>query len=160
MKCLEKAPIKRYGSAADVADDLARFLAGKPVSARPVGAMECVCRWCRRNPVVSALIGLVMGLLVAGTVTAWVLAVEADREAEAARNALVERDRAVERQRGVVRAFVVHLAAYHKLSPQSKQEMLDSFFVKHPEYGSEDLNKAFQVGTAGAAAHMPNFLGD
>ncbi len=55
-KCLEKEPSSRYASAAELAADLRRFLAGEPILARRANAWERSVRWCRRNPIGSALI--------------------------------------------------------------------------------------------------------
>jgi tetratricopeptide (TPR) repeat protein len=55
-KCLEKLPGRRYATARAVAADLERFLAHKPIAARPVGRFEHAVRWVRRNPVPAALL--------------------------------------------------------------------------------------------------------
>jgi serine/threonine protein kinase len=44
LRCLEKDAARRYGSAADLADDLTRFLEGKPVAAVPLSATERLAR--------------------------------------------------------------------------------------------------------------------
>jgi WD40 repeat protein len=63
LKCLEKEPARRYASAGDLADDVRRFLDGRPVRARPVGTPERAWKWARRRPALAALL-LVTGLVV------------------------------------------------------------------------------------------------
>jgi serine/threonine protein kinase len=55
LKALARSPARRYGSTAELADDLGRWLAGRPVRARPSGWLERLGRWCWRNPLAAAL---------------------------------------------------------------------------------------------------------
>jgi hypothetical protein len=61
LKCLEKEPRRRYATAAELADDLSRFLRGEPVQARRVRAWERGLKWARRRPALAglAVVGLV-----------------------------------------------------------------------------------------------------
>jgi eukaryotic-like serine/threonine-protein kinase len=100
LKCLQKEPARRYGSAEALRRDLQRFVDGQPIRARPASWVEKSWRWCRRNPVVAGLSALVVVLLLAGMVAGTIALVvinqarqraddNATREAEA--RAMAER---------------------------------------------------------------------
>jgi serine/threonine protein kinase len=48
LTCLARDPARRYQTAWALADDLDRFLGGKPISARPQTWWSRVIRWARR----------------------------------------------------------------------------------------------------------------
>ena len=58
LKCLEKDPARRFVTAADLADDLRRFVDGHPIHSRPVPAWERAWKWAKRRPAIMALIGV------------------------------------------------------------------------------------------------------
>jgi WD40 repeat protein len=64
LKCLEKDPARRYGSAEALADDLERWLHGEPVRARRAPVAQRVWKWCRRNPGWTAFFSVLCGSLV------------------------------------------------------------------------------------------------
>ena len=83
LKCLEKEPHQRYGTTALLADDLARYLAGEPILARPMARTERIIRWCKREPLVASLIAIAAILLVMGSCTSSYFAFEANKRAQA-----------------------------------------------------------------------------
>jgi eukaryotic-like serine/threonine-protein kinase len=65
LRCLHKQPARRYATAAALAEDLGRYLAGEPVQARPVGAGERLLKWVRRRPALAALAATLLLALAA-----------------------------------------------------------------------------------------------
>jgi WD40 repeat protein len=95
LKCLQKEPGRRYASALALAEDLTRFLAGEPVQARPVSAVERAVKWVRRRPAVAALAASLVLMLLAGTaVSTWFAFQAADRADDADRSALDAKSKA------------------------------------------------------------------
>lgn len=68
LKCLQKEPWRRYGSAAELAEDLRRFLRDEPILARPVSALNRLVKWARRKPALALLIAGIIAAVVSGFV--------------------------------------------------------------------------------------------
>jgi hypothetical protein len=80
LKCLRKEPPSRYASAQELAEDLRRYLLGQAIKAKPVGRLERVGKWVRRNPAIASLSAAAVLMLLAGTVVSLLFAFEARRQ--------------------------------------------------------------------------------
>jgi serine/threonine-protein kinase len=173
LKCLEKDAGRRYASAAGLADDLAAFRAGRPVTARPVGRLTQAWRWQRRNRPLAAALAVAAVVLVAGAATSTAFALAAARSARradddaarareaaaAAMAAVAERDAAVRRQQDIVRAFMKAIEGYVKLDDGQKREVVARFLRDYPEFAPREVRAAL-AGTMPAATFNPNMFGD
>ncbi len=71
QKALGREPGQRYRGCAALGADLGRFLDGVPTVARPIGRMERLVRWCRREPMIAGLSAAVfLAVTVGGTAAA------------------------------------------------------------------------------------------
>jgi serine/threonine protein kinase/WD40 repeat protein len=103
LKAIEKEPGRRYQSAAELSEDLGRFLDLKPILARPTSTIGHLSRWCHRNPQTAALAMSVGVLLVVMTIGASTAAVWLARQAHVLREQTHEL--AAEKQDALLRLF-------------------------------------------------------
>jgi len=98
LKAMLKRREDRYATCQEMAEDLRRWHAGEPVTARRVSRVERFWRWCRRNPAVSFLSATAVLLLLTVAVVASTAYVrtsqalgKADAEWQRAENALEQK---------------------------------------------------------------------
>jgi serine/threonine-protein kinase len=162
LKCLRKEPTRRYGSAAELADDLGRFLDGEPIRARPVGRAERLARWIKRHPTWAALLASSLLVVVLGTVSLFVfqqLQNEQARQADRADYLRDEVDAALteaEGVRGELHKTLGHPLKVHRLLTHPEQwwaplkvaraawERAQKLAEADREFLAEDLNVRLQ----------------
>ena len=108
QKAMSRDVHSRYRRAADLRDDLLRFLDNRPIHARPVGIIGIVIRWSRRNRLTAALASGVAALLLATTI---LIASALIRGAEVRRQTVINQSRSqarvatMELESGSLRGF-------------------------------------------------------
>jgi hypothetical protein len=142
LKALAKEPSQRYRSAEELAEDLRRFLADRPVRARRSPTWERSWRWCRRNPTLAALTG-VLFLLLAGIAAVATIGYGQTTRAlsrEAEQRGLAEQEAA--RNRRLAYAADMQLAAQlWENEPASARPVADLLQAYLPKAGEEDLRE-------------------
>ncbi|WP_182867176.1 serine/threonine-protein kinase [Stieleria mannarensis] len=85
LKAMALAPDQRYQNGRELADDLTRFIKGRPVRARRIGSVGRMVRWARRDPLAASLVGtlaIVIGTSFVLVSSKWREAVEERQRAE------------------------------------------------------------------------------
>ena len=154
LMAIAKQPSQRYASATALAEDLRRFLAGRPIRARRAPAWERAWLWCRRNPAVAGLLALVTTLLVAIAVGASVSAARLAKNLRRAEGA--ERDA----QKNLWGSYVAQVRAgrysgrpgqrFDGLDTLAKAARLDAFNDQRLQVRSRCVNGRSQPGASGA----------
>lgn len=120
LKCLAKEPGERYATAADLAADLDRFVAGEPVGVRAAGIVERAAKWARRKPTLATayvlfLLTLTMTGLTGGAVWLW-------RQAEAARQDSIDAHDRLAFEKGLTeQALDAAESAHRELTLEKRQ---------------------------------------
>jgi serine/threonine-protein kinase len=148
LMALRKEPQRRYATARDLADDIERFLAHRPVSARPDTLAYRGAKLLRRHPVavLASAAALVLSLAGAAAFT-WRLAEERDRALAAERSAR----RTAEFTSSLLRGTGANEEASRRISVR---ELLDKAAQRVAEELKEDPEVASRMRSAlGSAYH-------
>jgi hypothetical protein len=116
-KAMARAPEGRYPTAAEVADDLERFLSGEPVHARPERGLARIWRRSKRKVAFALAV-----LAAAGGATAIVLAHNAAREHRDLVSRAVEGAQGLERRAKLGEAYEELVAAFSELRARAPEE--------------------------------------
>jgi serine/threonine protein kinase/WD40 repeat protein len=84
LKAMRKSPDQRYATAMELADDLKRFLDGRPIQARPISLGERALFWANRNRALTAAAAGSLGVLALVALVASALVLRANSQTSAA----------------------------------------------------------------------------
>lgn len=80
LKCLEKDPAQRFATAADLCQELNRFVRGNPIVTPPITRFHRAWRWCQHKPVMAALTAAVVISMLAGTIVSTIFGLDANEK--------------------------------------------------------------------------------
>ena len=143
-KALKKSPAERYANAAELADDIRRYLAHEPISARPDSRLYRATRFVQRHRAGVATTGLAIAALSVGIgVAVW--------QAREARAQRVQAEGLIEYMIGDLRK---------KLQPVGRLDVLDGVGLKALDYyAAQDLS-SLDADSLGRRARALHLIGD
>jgi serine/threonine-protein kinase len=143
-KALKKAPWERYANAAELADDVRRYLANEPIAARPDSTLYRATKFVQRHRAGVAMAGAAVAALGVGIgVALWQA-----REAQAQR---VQAEGLIEYMIGDLRK---------KLQPVGRLDVLDGVGLKALDYyAAQDLS-TLDADSLGRRARALHLIGD
>jgi tetratricopeptide (TPR) repeat protein/predicted Ser/Thr protein kinase len=133
LKCLEKQPARRYGSAAELADDLDRFLGGLPIIARRTGPIGRLWRWRKRNPALATAIGGIVLTFLLGFAGVFWMWREADAESKRALRKSEQLSQASDEMFLVIEDWLERVPEEERV----RQERLESVLKMHEQFLAE-----------------------
>jgi len=161
LKCLEKRPDDRYDSAAALADELERWLEGRPIEARPTGQLTRLFKWSRRRPAIAGLAGLSIASLLALFVS---LVVSRERIEEPRRFAVEQKEladaaaRREQREKDRLRTLIERLDFERAESLLANGETAEAFAYLARLVRQSPANRVFQDRLVNALLHEVNFV--
>jgi hypothetical protein len=148
LKCLERDPNRRYATAAQLADELRRFLRGEPIVARPISASARAWRWAQRNPALATAGVLTVLLAIGGPLAA--ISIEGARRTTAAQRnkiqaQLIERNAVVadgerrsnklssdnQQLRKELNSLFTANPGIERIVPDWKRKLVENYLKKH-----------------------------
>ena len=73
LKAMQKEPQGRYATAQDLADDLKRFLDGKPIEAKRPTPVQRLAKWSRRHRAAVAFVSVALAVIAVGSMVSTAL---------------------------------------------------------------------------------------
>ncbi len=154
LKAMAREPSRRYATAAELAEDLRRFVEDRPVQARRASGAERLARWCRRNPAVATLAAVLVAVLIAMTAVSLAVATRFHRQAIAQRGLTIEKE--LERQTAVAERHKSEAAGRAALA--ARNEAIAEAYRASLERGPR-APAGPAPGLAGAVAANPRSAG-
>jgi WD40 repeat protein/serine/threonine protein kinase/tetratricopeptide (TPR) repeat protein len=154
LKAMAKEPERRYSTASALAEDLRRLLADRPIRARRSAVPERLWLWCRRNPAVAILLGLVALVLLAGTVVSSYFAVQAtERAKEADANA-----KTAEHNAEIATGNAKEAETQKTIAQENEESAKASAALAQQRFYAAQMNLAMQAWEAGHPARVLELL--
>lgn len=133
LKAIAKSPQRRYQTAKDLADDLQRFLDGKPVNARETTQLEKAWLWVGRNRSLASLMMLLFISLLLGTVVSSAMWMQSRQNERVANQRADRLSRQTDKFRDAIDKFYANVvnddANGFQLSAEFRNRMIDDMLL-------------------------------